>query len=525
VQADYTPGAGAAKGEDFSVVYSYDAMARPTRVRRSGIIDMDADGNEKFGDLDILQYSYDQAGRVAAIDNDPEGVDYYGRPGFPSAGSEYDWDAAGRMTADTGRGISLIKYDHRNLPSKTTFDNGRTVTYSYDADGALIRSATRTLAVRPTLNPGKATVRTYAADRVWENNKLLYSYFPGGYFDADGHVHYLHNDYQGSVVLVTDSAGTVEQRNTYYPYGEPHRTPAGQPRLYAGKERMAVTGEYDYGARQHFAPGLLWSVPDAMAEKFYPISPYVFCNGNPIANVDPDGNSPTIIPALIGGGIGATLYSGVELVKQLFQDGPMDWSAVGGAAARGAVVGTVTGGTLGIGTSAAIAATTAANVAGGMADRAIQGEEVLSTEDIITDAAVGAASGAVGAVMGKAAEKVIDKASPAWKGKVGEKMTQIKYELKGNKVEGRNFEVDAGYKTPIRGKQATAKYDFNFKNRFTGKQIIRESKFNTADYTKNQRLAIKNCPYDFDKDVNTSKDLGQWVRASYSAYPALTPSK
>ena len=105
--------------------------------------------------------------------------------------------------------------------------------------------------------------RTYAADRVWENKKLQYSYFPGGYFDADGHLHYLHNDYQGSVVLVTDSAG--------------------QPRLYAGKERMAVTGEYDYGARQHFAPGLLWSVPDAMAEKYYPISPYVFCNGLGIA--------------------------------------------------------------------------------------------------------------------------------------------------------------------------------------------------------------------------------------------------
>ena len=293
VQADYTPGAGAAKGEDFSVVYSYDAMARPTRVRRSGIIDMDADGTESFGYIDVLQYSYDQAGRVAAIDNDPEGVDYYGRPGFPSCGSEYDWDAAGRMTADTGRGISLIKYDHRNLPKDIAFGDGRHINNFYDADGALIRTV---LIPRGIVGTGyHPTVRTYAADRVWEDSKLLYSYFPGGYFDADGHVHYLHNDYQGSVVLVTDSAGTVEQRNTYYPYGEPHRTPAGQPRLYAGKERMAVTGEYDYGARQHFAPGLLWSVPDAMAEKYYPISPYVFCNGNPIRNIDKDGNDVFVL--------------------------------------------------------------------------------------------------------------------------------------------------------------------------------------------------------------------------------------
>ena len=58
--------------------------------------------------------------------------------------------------------------------------------------------------------------------------------YSGGYFDAEGHVHYLHNAYQGSVVLVTDSAGTAEQSNTYYPYGEPHRTPAGQPILYGG---------------------------------------------------------------------------------------------------------------------------------------------------------------------------------------------------------------------------------------------------------------------------------------------------
>ena len=192
-------------------------------------------------------------------------------------------------------GISLIKYDHRNLPKDIAFGDGRHINNFYDADGALIASVTRTLAVRPTLNPGKTTVRTYAADRVWENNRLLYSYFPGGYFDADGHVHYLHNDYQGSVVLVTDSAGTVEQRNTYYPYGEPHRTPAGQPRLYAGKERMFVTGDYDYGARQHFAPGLLWSVPDAMAEKFYNVSPYSFCLGNPVCNIDKDGNDVCVL--------------------------------------------------------------------------------------------------------------------------------------------------------------------------------------------------------------------------------------
>ncbi len=37
-----------------------------------------------------------------------------------------------------GRGISLIKYGHRNRTSKNAFDDGRTVTYTFGTDGALI---------------------------------------------------------------------------------------------------------------------------------------------------------------------------------------------------------------------------------------------------------------------------------------------------------------------------------------------------------------------------------------------------
>ena len=134
------------------------------------------------------------------------------------------------------------------------------------------------------------SVRTYDADRVFVNGALQYSYFPGGYFDADGAPHYLHTDYQGSVVMVTDSAGTIEQHTSYYPYGEPHRAPSGQPILYGGKERLSTTDDYNYGARRHHAPAINWPTPDNKASSFYNISPYVFCKSNPILNVDHDGN-------------------------------------------------------------------------------------------------------------------------------------------------------------------------------------------------------------------------------------------
>ena len=48
-----------------------------------------------------------------------------------------------------------------------------------------------------------------------------------------------------------------------------------------------------------------WTVPDPLADKYPGISPYVYCNSNPVNYVDPDGRFPDIIwdAASIGMGI------------------------------------------------------------------------------------------------------------------------------------------------------------------------------------------------------------------------------
>ncbi|MDE6311844.1 MAG: hypothetical protein K2L96_08540 [Muribaculaceae bacterium] len=185
-------------------------------------------------------------------------------------------------------GITNSNYDHRGLLVSHALDiPGGTLSigYKHDADGNLLqRSYTR------IVNSAYSSyTRNFIAGRVFKGNALEYSYFTGGYFDADGKVHYIISDYQGSAVMVVDSLGTVEQHNSYYPYGELHRSPTGQQRLYIGKERIDETGTYDYGPRDFHAAGLYWQAPDIKAGDYAGTNSYILCAGNPIRNTDPTG--------------------------------------------------------------------------------------------------------------------------------------------------------------------------------------------------------------------------------------------
>ena len=71
----------------------------------------------------------------------------------------------------------------------------------------------------------------------------------------------------------------------------------------AGKEAQIpdfTTGYTDFGARQYSPTLRRWMTPDPLSEKYYGVSPYAFCNNNPVNFVDPDGRS-TYVKALKDG--------------------------------------------------------------------------------------------------------------------------------------------------------------------------------------------------------------------------------
>ena len=105
---------------------------------------------------------------------------------------------------------------------------------------------------------------------------------------------YYHSDHLGSTSYITDQQANVTQYDAYLPYGEllvdEHSSSADLPYKFNGKELDEETGLYYYGARYMNPLTSMWYGVDAMAEDKPNVCSYLYCLGNPITMIDPDGN-------------------------------------------------------------------------------------------------------------------------------------------------------------------------------------------------------------------------------------------
>ena len=111
--------------------------------------------------------------------------------------------------------------------------------------------------------------------------------------------YYYNKDHLGNIREVVNMGGTVQQVTNYYPFGAPYADPNAvmgatvQPYKYNGKEldRMHGLDTYDYGARQYDPILARWDRVEPLCEKYYGMSPYAYCKGNPINYIDSMGMS------------------------------------------------------------------------------------------------------------------------------------------------------------------------------------------------------------------------------------------
>jgi RHS repeat-associated protein len=276
--------------------------------------------NNSHGLVDDLSLSYN-GNQLIAVDDEANGTALNGSfefaEGSQSQDTEYWYDAVGSLGADSNKGISAIWNNIVALPSLVQFSNGNRIKNEYSFDG-MKRRATYYTAIPNISVPlhqvqnltdeeiQTLTTTDYCGNVVYENGNLKMILTEEGFITMENGApayHYYTKDHQGNNRMVVKAGnnmdGAAEQYNHYYPFGGVFETSnnnnnssgANQPYKYNGKEfdRMYGLDWYDYSARiMDPTLGRFHSI-DPLAEKYPNVSPYAYCNNNPISNIDPDG--------------------------------------------------------------------------------------------------------------------------------------------------------------------------------------------------------------------------------------------
>ena len=140
---------------------------------------------------------------------------------------------------------------------------------------------------------GRYTKHYYAgAMRIASKMGASGSTYAAGTDEPD--LYFYHTDHLGSTTYITDRK-EVAQYVAYTPYGETFKEYKNvTPYKFNGKELDQETGYYYYGARYYDPSTALWFGVDPLQHKYPEVSPYVYCAGNPVKYVDPDGREKLI---------------------------------------------------------------------------------------------------------------------------------------------------------------------------------------------------------------------------------------
>ena len=270
-------------------------------------------------------FSYDGVGRMVAAKHFVDGAR---TDGYTERGIRYD--ANGNLLAISRTAGGAVSDSLRfTLGGDVLLDVSGTSTgvFEYDPSGNLVKDGLNRLefsynclnlmqTVQTTVGASKAQF-TYGSDGRKLSEKartggfeylgsLIYAYrgrildlvqavTDEGTIQSAG-VNYFIRDHLGSVRAVVDHTGKIVERNDYYPFGGRHENASlpltGVNRYkFGGKETLEPVSldMLDFGARFYDPRIARWNTQDPLAEKYFSLSPYNYCAGNPITLVDPTG--------------------------------------------------------------------------------------------------------------------------------------------------------------------------------------------------------------------------------------------
>ena len=313
-----------AKGEDtqhkssYTLTMSYNNMASPT-MKLLEINTPDSSHKQNY----TYFYTGKQPNAPSMIADKRYKYDNAGNPiSIESMSNEFDnryfmWDSENRLRRlDTQSESYLYTYNHVGERTLKRFASAENLSINGAARGSLMSlSSEFTAYISPYFI---ATDNSYTKHYFSEGTRIaskigtaVYNATPsvdssvtnivsnpidmqaGSTYSSSGEeekdLYFFHTDHLGSTTYLTGRE-EVEQYIAYTPYGEPFvETRSVSPYKFNGKELDSETGLYYYGARYYNPVTTLWLGVDPLASKKPNVSPYLYCLGNPINFIDPDG--------------------------------------------------------------------------------------------------------------------------------------------------------------------------------------------------------------------------------------------
>ena len=289
----------------FDESVTYNCNGSITSLQRNGM-----KNNGTFGLIDDLTITYNGNHLLKVTDN-AEALNYDGALDFNDGDDstcEYSYDSNGALTRDSNRGIKSITYDYGHHPYYINMNIGkrqRNFLNDYTPDGRKLSSRKRITVSNESGNTVITTTDLYVDDLILRGDTTLLWRFGGGYVELNANGtptswNYYITDHLGSTRMVVDSNDSIREAISYYPFGSEMRmeNPAlltggiSHPFRFTGKELDRLNGlnMYDFGARWYDVAGVpMWTSIDPLCEKYYSMSPYNYCGGNPVNAIDPYG--------------------------------------------------------------------------------------------------------------------------------------------------------------------------------------------------------------------------------------------
>ena len=376
-------------------------------------------------------HQYDERGRIT--ENSAIGTYEYTRNGYQQ--QKLTTNEAGDTHLEKYP-LPVIRYNAFKAPEQIYVKDKERISYEYNAFGershCYYGNAEVEKAKRPLLKHYSHDGSVEIVCNKTDNSTKFILYLGGDAYSApailisDGEaqkLYYLHRDYLGSIVMLTDENGNIAERRHFDPWGQPIKVEDGAGKVlqgltlldrgFTGHEHLQTVGLINMNARLYDPVLHRFLQPDNFVQDPFNtqnFNRYGYCLNNPLMYVDQNGEEIITAIVVIGAIVGA--YFGGAQANGSYN--PLEWNysrlsswlgIVGGAVVGGvsAGVGSAVGGAIAGGT------TIVSSMVGGVVGGAISGGgfAVLpgGNGKVLQGMGIGALSGAVGGLIGGAIGK------------------------------------------------------------------------------------------------------------------------